>query len=242
MTESNFAHLIIKLGYILLAARGAILIAFLVRHFGKLHVSLLKPLFYWTLFAFFIALFEVSFIGLVNSFPDFFVPYLNKFEIDDTFFTSPFYFLNEILFLGLFFSRICGIKARKAILLFTISLFILEIFNSLFWEGYKDAQKIGSFCDSVFIIILSVIFFQRHFISKIKNPLSNDALNLIVWGFFSISTFSILILFFSDQLFNDFPTLFYQISIGRMIIEILGLLLIAYGVSIFKPSKTTLIT
>lgn len=237
MTEAIFAQLVIKLGYILLAARGAILIAFLVRHDCKFVSKILKPLFYWSLFAFIIALFEVSFISLVNSFPDFFVPYLNRFEIDDTFFISPFYFLNEVLFLGIFFSQICGERAKKIILITSISLFVLEVFNSLFWEGYKDAQKMGSFCDSVFIIILSLLFFQRHFISKIKNPLSSDALNLIIWGFFSISTFSILILFFSDRLFDDFPALFYQISIGRMIIEILGLMLIAFGVRIFKSTK-----
>ncbi|TKT92771.1 hypothetical protein [Dyadobacter frigoris] len=237
MTESDFGHTIIKFGYILLAARGVILFAFLVRCSGKPVSRLLKPLFYWSIFAFVIALIEVSFISLVNSFPDFFVPYLDRFDIHDTFFTSPFYYLNEILFLGIFFSQIYGERAGKIILITSISLFALEILNSLFWEGYKDAQKIGSFSDSVFIIILSLLFFQRHFISKIKNPLSNDALNLVVWGFFSISTFSILILFFSDRLFDDFPTLFYQISIGRMIIETMGLMLIAYGVSIFKSSS-----
>jgi hypothetical protein len=84
--------------------------------------------------------------------------------------------------------------------------------------------------------VVSVLFFKQHFINKVGNSLSTDALNLIVWGFFCINTFSILILFFSDRLYNDLPSLFYQISMGRMGIEIFGLLLIAYGIRLFKVS------
>lgn len=236
MTESEFGQLVIKIGYALLAARGAIAGVFLLRYGGVPDYAVLRPLFWYALFALVIAIFESSFIGLVNTFPDFFVPYLTRFEIDDTFFISPLYYLNELWFLGLFFSRIVKGQTGKLIRIVSVCLFFLEILNTLFGEGYKDAQKIGSFCLALYLIVVSILFFKQHFINKIGNSLSTDALNLIVWGFFCINTFSILILFFSDRLYNDLPSLFYQISMGRMAIEIFGLLLIAYGVRLFKPS------
>lgn len=236
MTESEFGQWVIKIGYLLLAARGAIVCVFLLRYGGVPQSRILKPLFWYAVIALAIAAFESSFIGLVNTFPDFFVPYLTLFEIDDTFFISPLYYLNEFWFLGLFFSRIVQGREGRVIGIAAIVLFVLEIINTIFFEGYKDAQKIGSFCLALYLIVVSILFFKQHFINKIGNSLSTDALNLIVWGFFCINTFSILILFFSDRLYNDLPSLFYQISMGRMAIEIFGLLLIAYGVRLFKVS------
>jgi hypothetical protein len=236
MTESEFGQWVIKIGYLLLAARGAIVGVFLWRYAGVPDNRILKPLFWYAVIAFAIAVFESSFIGIVNTFPDFFVPYLTKFEIDDTFFISPLYYLNEFWFLGLFFSRIVHGREGRFIGIAAVCFFILEIVNTVFFEGYKDAQKIGSFCLALYLIVVSVLFFKQHFINKVGNSLSTDALNLIVWGFFCINTFSILILFFSDRLYNDLPSLFYQISMGRMAIEIFGLLLIAYGIRLFKVS------
>lgn len=234
MTESEFGQWVIRVGYVLLAARGAIVAVFLWRYRGAPVNPILRPLFWYAVIALCIAIFESSFIDLVNAFPEFFVPYLTQFEIDDTFFISPFYFLNELWFLGLFFSRIIYGQTGKIVAQVAMLLFFLEILNTAAGEGYKDAQKIGSLSLSLFLIVVSVLFFNQHFINKVADSLSTDALNLIVWGFFCINSLTILILFFSDRLYNDLPSLFYQISMGRMAIEIFGLLLIAYGVKLFK--------
>lgn len=235
--ETQLAFLVIKIGFIVLLARGIIAATFLWQKIGIPKNIVIRPLFWWAIFGFIIATFEVSFIALVNTFPSYFVPYLTRFNIGDTYFISPLYYLNEILCLGLFFANLLEGHGKSRIRRITILLFILEISNTIFWEGFHNPQKFGTFFMALYIIILSLIFFRYNLLKGVNRPLVNDAYNIIVWGLFGINSLSILIYFFSESLFSDFPTLFYQISIFRMLFESVCLLVVAIGVSKVKLNK-----
>ncbi len=235
--ETQLAFLVIKIGFIVLFARGIIVATFLWQIIGIPKNVVIRPLFWWAMIGFIIATFEVSFIELVNTFPSYFVPFLNHFNIGDTYFISPLYYLNEILFLGLFFANLLEGNGKSWITRITLLLFILELCNTIFWEGFHDPQKFGTFIMALYIIVLSLIFFKNNILKGVNRPLVNDAYNIIVWGLFGINSLSILIYFFSDSLFSDFPLIFYQLSIFRMLFESLCLLVVAVGVSKVKLNK-----
>lgn len=234
MTEVEFNSLIVKVGYLETALRGWLVACFFIAGPRVRKSPVITPLFWWAAGIFLISVLELAFITAVNTYPDFFVPYLDRFNIHNTFFTSPLFYLTGILGLGIFFSRAIGGSTGKFVFVVSFTLAVAEILNSLFGEGFREAQKIGSAGMALFKIILCVLFFRKNFIKGVDKSLKDDALNLIVWGVFSISSLTILVLIFSNSLYSGFTILFYQISLGRMIIEMLGILLIGYGVRKFR--------
>ncbi len=234
MTEVELNSLIVKVGYLETILRGLLVACFFIAGTRVRKSPVMKPLFWWAAGIFLISVLELAFITAVNAYPDFFVPYLDRFNIHDTFFTSPLFYLTGILGLGIFFSRAIGGDTGKLVFIASLMLAIAEILNSLFGEGFREAQRIGSAGMALFTVILCVLFFRKSFIKGVDKSLKDDALTLIVWGIFSISSLTILVLLFSNSLYSDFTILFYQISLGRMIIEMLGILLISYGVRKFR--------
>lgn len=233
MTETAYAQLVINLGYGLLAARGVLLFVLIRRLFPISSQQALYWLFWNSLGMFLIAVFELVFIYVINHYPSTW-PFLARLEIDDTFFISPFYFLNDFLFLNLFFSKIIDKKNGNWVQYVGFILVVFEIVNTLYFEGYKDAQSIGSFLIALNGIILSLLFFRQYFLSKFKMPLLRNGLVFIVGGIFFQYIFSILFYFFSDLLYNENIILYYQISTVRMVMDISALLLMAYGVAKVK--------
>lgn len=196
-------------------------------------------LFWYALISFLINIFEVSFIKIVTIFKNQLIPILQKLEIDDTFFISPFYYVNELLFLGLFYSRVLKDKTGEIVRYVAFALAGLEILNTVFGEGYKDAQKIGSLLLSLNGIVLPLLFFRQYYTQKNDTSFTQKAYTWISWGVLVPYIFSLLIYFLSDSLVTNYPILFYQLSIVRMSIDIIGILMMAYGVSLVRASKRT---
>ncbi|RDB04262.1 hypothetical protein [Runella aurantiaca] len=196
-------------------------------------------LFWYALIGFFISVFENSFIKLVNLFKAQVIPILQKLEIDDTFFISPFYYVNELLFLGLFYSRVLKDKTGEIVRYAAFVLAGLEILNTVFGEGYKDAQKMGSLLLSLNGIVLPLLFFRQYYTQKNNTSFTQKAYSWISWGILTPYIFSLLIYFLSDSLVTNYPILFYQLSIVRMSIDIIGILMMSYGVSLVRAHKRT---
>jgi hypothetical protein len=235
MNEKEYYNLVMIFGYFLIAARGMLFITLLRKFFVTASYSAYRMLFWYSFFALIIAIFEVSFIHLVNTYKEFFMPILTKFEIGNTFFISPLYWLNELIFVGLFFSKLLSFKREKIVRIVAFTLFIIEILNTIFVESYKDSQPIGSILAPLFEVILAILLIQENFNKKINSKLRKDTAQIIAWSFLMMNTFSILIYFFSDKLFKNYRVLYYQISLSRMLVESFCILLIAYAVYLNKP-------
>jgi hypothetical protein len=192
---------------------------------------------WYALIAFLINFFEAFFIRIVNLFKAQIVPILQRLEIDDTFFISPFYYVNELLFLGLFYSRVLKDRTGEIVRYAAFALAGLEILNTIFWEGYKDAQQIGSLLPSINGIVLPLLYFRQFYTQKIKVVATQKSYGFISWGILIPYIFSTLFYFLSNTLYSNYPILFYQLSIVRMSIDIIGILMMAYGVSLVRAYK-----
>lgn len=236
MSEIDFNYLVIKIGYILLFARFSILISLIIKYRWVIKSRTHRYLFFYGIIAFLIAVTEHAFIFLANNYTDVILPFLTKYEIDDTFFISPFYFLNEIVFLGLAFSNAIGEKLKKYVLQLVFILAILEILNTLFFERYKDAQTIGSICTSLFLIVMSLIYVS---IFSRKSPKSTlkDSFFIISISILVLNLISIIIFVFTKGLFENNTKLYYQISILRMFIDIICMFTLAYGIYLIKKTR-----
>lgn len=237
MSELEIYKLTVLLGYILLFARFVLILVIIRgRHYFIIQ-SPFKVLYWYAIFAFIINIFEVSFVNIVNLFKNQLIPILQKLEIDDTFFISPFYYVNELLFLGLFYSRVLKDKTGEIVRYVAFALAGLEILNTVFGEGYKDAQKIGSLLLSLNGIVLPLLFFRQYYTQKNDTSFTQKAYTWISWGVLVPYIFSLLIYFLSDSLVTNYPILFYQLSIVRMSIDMIGILMMAYGVSLVRAYK-----
>lgn len=237
ITEENILPALYVLGNFLLIARFIILLSYLFKFNQAVRIRSHRFLFFYAIVNFSIALFEMIFIYVAKNHTAQILPLLQKFEIDDTFFISPFYYLSEILFYGLAFSYAIGGKWQKILIPVTILLFVLEICNTIWGEGYKDAQTIGSFIFSSFNIFLTLIFVRNFYVNRIKANGLKDSLFVIAWSILIPSCLSILIYLLSKNLFQTDTLLYYEISLFRMLTESICLLLFAYGVSLIKSRK-----
>lgn len=236
MTETTYNLLSVKIGYILFFSRGVLLSSLFysaIMHKNKR----LKPLFYYSLFALIIALFEIIVIYLANNQYPIIISILQKLDISNTFFISPLYYINEIYFISLYFSILL---VNNKIYYWGIFLTISEIVNTFFFEGYKDAQLFGLSAFSINGLVLSLLYIQSVLKNEIKtNTLKNSYFIIAVSIAIPYLAF-ILYYILTHFLFINNTILFYKISIFRMIIESLCLLLMAYGITLAKkyiPTK-----
>jgi len=239
MTEEEVYKLIVRLGYILLFARGILLFLLFAKRTNFTKQSAFNMLFWYAFIGFLISVFENSFIKIVTLFKTQIIPILQKLEIDDTFFISPFYYVNELLFLGLFYSRVLKDKTGELVRYAAFVLAGLEILNTVFGEGYKDAQKMGSLLLSLNGIVLPLLFFRQYYTQKHTTSFTQKAYSWISWGVLVPYIFSLLVYFLSDTLHTNFRILFYQLSIVRMSIDMIGILMMAYGISLVRAYKRT---
>jgi hypothetical protein len=166
------------------------------------------------------------------------LPLLKKFEIDDTFFISPFYYLSEILFFGLAYSFALGGRLKKPVIFITLMIFVLEIANTIWGEGYKDAQPLGSFTFSAYNIILALLYIRSFYINKIRSNGLKDSFFVISWAILIPSSLSILFYLLTKSLFEADTLLYYNVSIFRMAAESICFLVFAYGVTLIRVRTT----
>lgn len=239
MTENELSLLVVNIGYCLLLARTILLFSFLVKPFTYLKNRYTKPLFWYALIATLIAFLELLVIYLANLKPSPIIPLLQKLGIENTFFTSPLYYINEIIFITAYFSRLLNKE-----IIFKIGLIIsgFEILNTLFFEGYNDGQPYGSIIYIIFEIILGYWFIRNCYLNNRKKNLLKDTYFIISLSIIIPYSITIFFYFISKYLFQDDTILYFKLSIIRMMIEIIGLLGIAYSVLKFKEKTIKLYT
>lgn len=234
MTEREYGYLVINVGVFLLFSRGILLLIFLIKPSIYLQNSTYKPLFWYSLIAFLIAFLENIIIYLANQRTEFILLLLKKLDISNTFFTSPFFYINELIFISVYFSKILRINK---FLFWGVFLACIELLNTILYEGYKDAQTYGSLIVSFWNIFLSGLYFSKESKEVFKRNIFKSPALYFSIGLFISNSLSIFIYFITKALFKDNTILFYKISIFRMIVEALCFLAMGYGIGLIQKEK-----
>lgn len=237
MTSLGYGFLVIQIGYFLILARLIIFLSFLPNLRWAFKQKAYRFLFMYALIALSIAVFESTFIYVCNHYTSSIMPLLTRFNIGDTFFISPLYYLNELFFFGFAFSFALGGEYRKPIQIISLTLFAFEICNTVWGEGFRDAQTAGSMIVSFSNISLSLLYLQNFYTKKLNSNSRKDSFAIISWGILIPSVLSIFIYAFTKNLFETNEILYYQISIFRMIVESLCFIIIAFGVWLIRDTR-----
>lgn len=237
MSEHEIVKYTIPVGYCLLFSRGILFIICLKSKLFNNKTSY-RYLFWYALIAFLIATLESSLVWLVNQFPTQLIPILQTFKIENTFFISPLYYLNEIMGIGLLFSGLLKPDIGKRVYILTIFLFICEIINTIFLEGYRESQTYGSLIFSIGGIVLSCLYLTEFMKGNFNTTLFRKPSFLIIIAIFISNSLSVFIYFITRSLFREATTLFYKISIFRMTIDALCFILMSYGIWLLRSSNS----
>ncbi len=234
MTSIELYRISLYLGYSLLMARSVLLLTFIYNGKSVLRSKPHKLLLIYSIIAVITAVFEAFFVFLVNQFKEFFIPILKKLEISDTFFISPFYFLDEFLFVGLAFAFAVKAQLKKILISVSLVCFFAEIINTIWLEGYKNSQTFGSLGLSLFNIFISLLYLKEFLKTKNQKNSLKDSFFIISISILIPYTFSVLLYVTTKSLFEENYILFQKLQFFRISLEGLCLLLMAYGVSLVK--------
>lgn len=191
-----------------------VLVLFLMYCITKLCVSLLHQ---WVIWA-------------TGYFRDIAVPILNKYQITDTNFMGILAYLTNFGFLGWYFYKVIPHKkTAQGIRWLSTGLFVFAIIDYLFIEGFRAFGIFNPSASAIFCFVLPLIhlwflYRENSRVPLIKNPYFWIAIGLLLPNL--VGCF----LHFTGNALNteDFP-LFAKISIGKMILDIIGQILLAIG-------------
>jgi hypothetical protein len=237
MSSKEYNLLIVNIGYFLIISRFIIVIIFLINYKWAFKLKAYRFLFMYALIAFSIAIFESTIIYISNNYTSYILPLLTRYKIENTFFISPLYFLNELFFYGFAFSYALGGEYRKPIQIISLTLLVFEICNTIWGEGFRDAQTAGSLIVSFAEISFSLLYLQNFYTKKLNKNGTKDSFAVISWGILIPAVLSIFIYAFTKNLFETNEILYYQISIFRMTVESLCFLIIAYGIWLLRDTR-----
>lgn len=226
MSEKELYHFYVKIGYFATICRIVLMVILSYKYVQTKQ----KPLGYllsYAAIAVLISLFELVIIELSSQRNTKVIELLSYFKIDSTFFTSPFFYINSIIFHCLFYSHLFKIRG-----LFYLGLFLafVEIVNSIFFEDYRQPQQFGMMLYSITNLFLAGTYIRYLYLNKVNK-------NLLQMPYFIISVanaipfiFSILLYFLTKHIFEAETNTFYKLSILRLIIDGVCYLAIGYGV------------
>lgn len=190
----------------------------------------LRVAFIYCLLTFGINLFEQVIIWLINNYTAFFLPYLKRWSIGNTFFLIILYYLKNYLVLGWFYSLIFPIVPFNRYIIWAgRTLALVAIINHCFIEGFRDLGVFNPIINSVFMTVLPLLYLwvsQKHS-SRIplkKNPYFWISLGLLVPK---------VVVFFQDlagdYIYGSDFILYVKVQTAVNSLEILGQVLIAIG-------------
>lgn len=176
----------------------------------------LKLFFWYCFFTLFFNVFEQAFIWAVRS-PNFqgvILPYLTKWGIKNTNFTSIFYFTKDFIFLSLFFNEVLrGYINTKWVKPLAYFLVITTWIDYLFIEGFKVAGVYNSTIDAIFCFFIPCLFLWHIFNEDSKVPLSKNSFFWIGLGLISTSLIGFFLFFAGDKIRAMDKVFFFKLSI-----------------------------
>jgi hypothetical protein len=223
-----FDQLIILLGK---STTFLMLISVFLALYKKKYLNKPLKIFFWYCIAkFAVNLLHQTLIWATGYFRDIAVPLLNKWHITDTNFMGILSYLSNFALLGWYFY--CVIPHKKiaeGVRWLSTCLFIAAIIDYLFIGDFRDY---GVFCpaaSSIFCFVLPLIHFWFLYREETIVPLSKNPYFWISLGLLIPNLVGCFLHFTGSAIYSENFTLFTKISIGKMILEIIGQIFLAIG-------------
>ncbi len=164
------------------------------------------------------------FIWGANNYTDFFLPFLERFNISNTFFLDILMYLTEIYFLGIFFSSIHNFNLIKQLTYLYIPIAIGIYF---FIDGYQEHGRVNSLILKFFVIGLSLWYLKKAFATNLNRSFFRNYYALICLGLFLPNVFQLLFSLFANNLDKTNFVLYAKLKIAANFIDFIGYFL--YG-------------
>jgi hypothetical protein len=165
------------------------------------------------------------FVEYVSAHYDEWAPLLTRWEIDDTFFADPLYFLRNALLLGAFvYGTLPYPKLKRSVLIASILVVVFTLWNTFWGETYKDYQSIGNTLDNLYKTFLGVSLLYWIFRSNLNRSLSRIPQYWFAIAILIIACGSGLVDVISNRMFEQTSVLFHQLHVAKDL-----LLIVAFG-------------
>lgn len=134
-------------------------------------------------------------------------PLLDKYDIGNTFFVDPLYFLKNFIFLGLYTYFLVDNKPLKRnILILSAGCILFTVFNSLYGETYKEYQSWGSVADNLYKIFIGVVLVRYIFYTNLNKSILRIPQTYFAVAILLTATIAGLIDFLSNEMFSDYSS------------------------------------
>ncbi len=170
---------------------------------------------------------ESSFLWFTDNYEDYILPILEKWDITNTFFLSIFYYLKNILLIGLFYNLIY--PKKNLIHFISGCLALLLLVNYFFYEGYKEMGLINPILDSSFLIFLPLFFLWKTQINSLRVSLIKNPYFWISIGLILPNLLSLFIYVVGDFVYENDFILYIKFYVVRNIFEIIAQILFSIG-------------
>ncbi|MBX2951310.1 MAG: hypothetical protein KF870_02320 [Leadbetterella sp.] len=159
-------------------------------------------------------------------------PFLEKFEISNTFFVDPLYFLKNFILLGAYTYYLVDNKALKRnILILSVTGILFTVMNSLYGETYKEYQSWGSVADNLYKVFIGSVLIRYIFYTRLDKPLLRIPQTYFATAILLVALVAGLIDFLSNEMFSDHTSdWFYRVHIVKNLFMIGAFLLFTTGV------------
>ncbi len=174
-------------------------------------------------------LFEQALIWSINTYTDFFLPYLEYWEISNTFFLNILYYLKNLLLLGWFYSLVFPVKPFNSIILYASYILATAAIISYFIEGYQNMGVVNPAIDTVFIILLPLIYLWVSRKSSLRIPLKKNPYFWISLGLLVPNSLGLFLFFSGDYIHAKNYILYCQLFSVKNVFEIIGQVFISLG-------------
>lgn len=197
-------------------------------------------LFFWYLVARFVLnLITILFVWSVNKYYDqFWKPLLTSLKIEDTNFFSGIFILNDIIFIGFYFSILnISNTIRARISFITIILIVFQGFNYFFIDGFRSLGTIGNIVSTCFLIILSGFYLLVISKNPPKLTITKNSFFWIAIGLFIPHIFGLFNILVVELLFKSDFVLFCKARIFRNFLQMLSEVLFMISFCFAKYQK-----
>ena len=186
--------------------------------------------FLYCLATFGVNLIEQVFIWASDNYTELMVPYLQYWEIDNTFFLTILYYVKNFLLLGLFYSLIVQNKFLSQIIRNAGYLLALSAtINHFFIEGYKAFGVFNPAIDAIFMFFLPLVYLWESQRSSLRIPLKKNPYLWFSLGIIVPNLVNLFLYLTGDYLYGSDVVLYSQLFSLKNGFEIIGQALISIG-------------
>jgi hypothetical protein len=176
----------------------------------------LKIFLWYRIFALGINFLEQAFVWFATKYFQLLQPYLKYWDISDTNFLLILFYINDYIFLGLFFYILLGYKP-DGIWIWRIAMLLLltNVINYCFIEGYKVYGFFNPTSDAIFVFGVAAFYLWHLYKSQLVLPLTRNPYFWICFGLILPHLIGFFLFLVGDvALRTNFP-LFVSLSIAK---------------------------